>query len=87
MHNIFIMPAPYWRCRLFIIAVYKCYNGIHVYKTGSRAVVMECQYGPRRKGSLAKKQMDVNAGGEYKQTCPARWVIVLLSMGTCSLFC
>lgn len=51
---------------------YVPYDGIPFVNTGSRAVVMECQYGPRRKASLAKKQIDNNSSGEYKQTCPAR---------------
>lgn len=51
---------------------YVPFDGIPFVNTGSRAVVMECQYGPRRKGSLLKKQIDTGASGEYKQTCPAR---------------
>jgi hypothetical protein len=39
---------------------------------GSRAVVMECQYGPRRKGNPYKKVE--NSSGDYKLTCPARLV-------------
>ena len=39
---------------------------------GSRAVVMECQYGPRRKGNPHKKIE--NSSGDYKLTCPARLV-------------
>ncbi|KAL4232759.1 hypothetical protein ACF0H5_007447 [Mactra antiquata] len=50
---------------------YVPYDGVPFVNTGSRAVVMECQYGPRRKASWTKKQMD-SSNGEYKQTCPAR---------------
>ena len=42
--------------------------------TGSRAVVMECQHGPRRKG-LHSPKLGVNKvhKGSFKQTCPARY--------------
>jgi len=43
-----------------------------VYIAGSRAVVMECQFGPRRKGGLGKKVGEPETSGEYRQTCPAR---------------
>lgn len=51
---------------------YVPFDGVPFVNTGSRAIVMECQYGPRRKGSILKKQMDTGSSGEYKQTCPAR---------------
>ncbi|GAB5575900.1 calcium-responsive transcription factor isoform X2 [Prionailurus iriomotensis] len=42
--------------------------------TGSRAVVMECQYGPRRKGFQLKKisEQESRSCQLYKATCPAR---------------
>nr|XP_021145390.1 calcium-responsive transcription factor isoform X1 [Columba livia] len=41
---------------------------------GSRAIVMECQYGPRRKGFQPKKagEQESTSGHLYKATCPAR---------------
>ncbi|XP_052807194.1 calcium-responsive transcription factor-like isoform X1 [Mya arenaria] len=51
---------------------YVPFDGIPFVNTGSRAVVMECQFGPRRKGGLAKKVGDQDSSGEYRQTCPAR---------------
>eukprot|EP00063_Salmo_salar_P046380 XP_014021215.1 PREDICTED: calcium-responsive transcription factor-like isoform X1 [Salmo salar] len=46
---------------------------LHLYP-GSRAIVMECQYGPRRKGLQPKKtaEQNVNQNIDYKATCPAR---------------
>ncbi|ESO85027.1 hypothetical protein LOTGIDRAFT_236047 [Lottia gigantea] len=38
---------------------------------GSRAVVQECQYGPRRKGNC-KTKGDSSDTRKFKQTCPAR---------------
>ena len=44
------------------------------YFAGRRATVMECQYGPRRKGSSGKKAISYEGGGHkmHKLTCPAR---------------
>ncbi len=39
---------------------------------GSRAIVMECQYGPRRKGAQIKRHGEQLVKAEFKQTCPAR---------------
>ncbi|XP_068264224.1 calcium-responsive transcription factor isoform X3 [Nyctibius grandis] len=43
-------------------------------RKGSRAIVMECQYGPRRKGFQPKKagEQESTSGHLYKATCPAR---------------
>lgn len=56
--------------RLMWKSQYVPMDGIPFVNTGSRAVVMECQYGPRRKGNPHKKE--TNASGDYKLTCPAR---------------
>lgn len=46
------------------------------FAVGRRATVMECQYGPRRKGAVNKKQPDYNEHGspvkKHRPTCPAR---------------
>ena len=57
-----------------MIFQYALLSGALLNFAGSRAVVMECQYGPRRKGTLLKKGTDdlIAIKGEYKQTCPAR---------------
>lgn len=43
---------------------------------GRRATVMECQYGPRRKGAVTKKQIGydehTNPMKRHRPTCPAR---------------
>ena len=41
------------------------------YFSGSRAIVMECQFGPRRKGSSTKKEEKETK--KFKKTCPARF--------------
>ncbi|XP_069471619.1 calcium-responsive transcription factor [Ambystoma mexicanum] len=53
---------------------YVPYDGIPFVNAGSRAIVMECQYGPRRKGAMPKKaaKQDGPSGQKYKATCPAR---------------
>ncbi|XP_040295593.1 calcium-responsive transcription factor [Bufo bufo] len=60
--------------RLMWKSQYVPYDGIPFINTGSRAIVMECQYGPRRKGSQPKKsgESDSTTGQLYKATCPAR---------------
>ncbi|XP_027252807.1 calcium-responsive transcription factor isoform X3 [Cricetulus griseus] len=47
---------------------------IHFILVGSRAVVMECQYGPRRKGFQLKRinEQESRSCHLYKATCPAR---------------
>lgn len=53
-----------------------CLNRVHYFLfPGSRAIVMECQYGPRRKGFQPKKagEQEGTSGQLYKATCPARW--------------
>lgn len=47
---------------------YVPFDGIPFINSGSRAIVMECQFGPRRKGGSTKK----GNLAEFKQTCPAR---------------
>ncbi|XP_046903513.1 calcium-responsive transcription factor isoform X3 [Hypomesus transpacificus] len=57
--------------RLMWKSQYVPYDGIPFVNAGSRAIVMECQYGPRRKGLQPKKTSEqVNI--DYKATCPAR---------------
>ncbi|XP_056389875.1 calcium-responsive transcription factor [Hyla sarda] len=60
--------------RLMWKSQYVPYDGIPFINAGSRAIVMECQYGPRRKGSQPKKsgEIDSTTGQMYKATCPAR---------------
>ncbi|OWF37566.1 calcium-responsive transcription factor-like [Mizuhopecten yessoensis] len=68
--------------RLMWKSQYVPFDGIPFVNSGSRAIVMECQYGPRRKGNTLKKQMIDQYGpnkqceqfvpGDYRQTCPAR---------------
>ncbi|XP_071977320.1 calcium-responsive transcription factor [Engystomops pustulosus] len=60
--------------RLMWKSQYVPYDGIPFINAGSRAIVMECQYGPRRKGSQPKKsgESETIAGQMYKATCPAR---------------
>ncbi|KAG8432710.1 hypothetical protein GDO86_017089 [Hymenochirus boettgeri] len=60
--------------RLMWKSQYVPYDGIPFVNAGSRAIVMECQYGPRRKGTQPKKvvENDNISGLMYKATCPAR---------------
>ncbi|NXF88226.1 CARTF factor, partial [Eubucco bourcierii] len=60
--------------RLMWKSQYVPYDGIPFVNAGSRAIVMECQYGPRRKGFQSKKavEQDTSSGHLYKATCPAR---------------
>nr|XP_006130566.1 calcium-responsive transcription factor isoform X1 [Pelodiscus sinensis] len=60
--------------RLMWKSQYVPYDGIPFVNAGSRAIVMECQYGPRRKGFQPKKtsEMENAACQLYKATCPAR---------------
>ncbi|GAB1598911.1 calcium-responsive transcription factor-like [Argonauta hians] len=59
--------------RLMWKSQYVPFDGIPFVNSGSRAIVMECQFGPRRKGNLKKKQAEQNnIKPEYTQTCPAR---------------
>ncbi|NXP76176.1 CARTF factor, partial [Ramphastos sulfuratus] len=60
--------------RLMWKSQYVPYDGIPFVNAGSRAIVMECQYGPRRKGFQSKKAVEQNtsSGHLYKATCPAR---------------
>ncbi|NXH21632.1 CARTF factor, partial [Bucco capensis] len=60
--------------RLMWKSQYVPYDGIPFVSAGSRAIVMECQYGPRRKGFQPKKaaEQDNTFGHLYKATCPAR---------------
>ncbi|KAM4836001.1 LOW QUALITY PROTEIN: calcium-responsive transcription factor [Thomomys bottae] len=60
--------------RLMWKSQYVPYDGIPFVNAGSRAVVMECQYGPRRKGFQLKKisEQENRSCHLYKATCPAR---------------
>ncbi|XP_048872880.1 calcium-responsive transcription factor [Brienomyrus brachyistius] len=60
--------------RLMWKSQYVPYDGIPFVNAGSRAIVMECQFGPRRKGCQPKKVAESEDGQnyEYKATCPAR---------------
>ncbi|XP_019409591.1 PREDICTED: calcium-responsive transcription factor isoform X1 [Crocodylus porosus] len=60
--------------RLMWKSQYVPYDGIPFVNAGSRAIVMECQYGPRRKGFQPRKagERENSSGHLYKATCPAR---------------
>ncbi|NXI58243.1 CARTF factor, partial [Chloroceryle aenea] len=60
--------------RLMWKSQYVPYDGIPFVNAGSRAIVMECQYGPRRKGFQPKKagEQEGTSGHRYRATCPAR---------------
>ncbi|XP_018518218.1 calcium-responsive transcription factor isoform X1 [Lates calcarifer] len=58
--------------RLMWKSQYVPYDGIPFVNTGSRAIVMECQFGPRRKGLQPKKNPELTNEVTYKATCPAR---------------
>ncbi|XP_054404993.1 calcium-responsive transcription factor isoform X3 [Pongo abelii] len=60
--------------RLMWKSQYVPYDGIPFVNAGSRAVVMECQYGPRRKGFQLKKvsEQESRSCQLFKATCPAR---------------
>ncbi|KAM9305606.1 calcium-responsive transcription factor [Gastrophryne carolinensis] len=60
--------------RLMWKSQYVPYDGIPFVNAGSRAIVMECQYGPRRKGAQPRKIGETESlmGQSYKATCPAR---------------
>ncbi|XP_040609448.1 calcium-responsive transcription factor isoform X3 [Mesocricetus auratus] len=60
--------------RLMWKSQYVPYDGIPFVNAGSRAVVMECQYGPRRKGFQLKRisEQESRPCHLYKATCPAR---------------
>ncbi|XP_028661985.1 calcium-responsive transcription factor isoform X8 [Erpetoichthys calabaricus] len=60
--------------RLMWKSQYVPYDGIPFVNAGSRAIVMECQFGPRRKGVQSRKggETDFSFNQKYKATCPAR---------------
>ncbi|KAG5283021.1 hypothetical protein AALO_G00037390 [Alosa alosa] len=59
--------------RLMWKSQYVPYDGIPFVNAGSRAIVMECQFGPRRKGLQPKKSSELESqSANYKATCPAR---------------
>ncbi|XP_053136801.1 calcium-responsive transcription factor isoform X2 [Hemicordylus capensis] len=60
--------------RLMWKSQYVPYDGIPFVNAGSRAIVMECQYGPRRKGFQPRKagEPENSSCQLYKATCPAR---------------
>ncbi|XP_078260323.1 calcium-responsive transcription factor-like isoform X3 [Rhinoraja longicauda] len=64
--------------RLMWKSQYVPYDGIPFVNAGSRAIVMECQFGPRRKGVQPKKTEQENISNQhYKATCAARWYVQL----------
>ncbi|XP_062972228.1 calcium-responsive transcription factor [Elgaria multicarinata webbii] len=60
--------------RLMWKSQYVPFDGIPFVNAGSRAIVMECQYGPRRKGFQPRKtgEQESISCQLYKATCPAR---------------
>ncbi|XP_048455109.1 calcium-responsive transcription factor isoform X3 [Rhincodon typus] len=59
--------------RLMWKSQYVPYDGIPFVNAGSRAIVMECQFGPRRKGVQPKKiEQESISNQYYKATCAAR---------------
>ncbi|KAJ8253306.1 hypothetical protein GJAV_G00211420 [Gymnothorax javanicus] len=60
--------------RLMWKSQYVPYDGIPFVNAGSRAIVMECQFGPRRKGLQPKRtvEQESSSSASYKATCPAR---------------
>ncbi|XP_035662992.1 calcium-responsive transcription factor-like isoform X1 [Branchiostoma floridae] len=60
--------------RLMWKSQYVPFDGIPFVNIGSRAIVQECQFGPRRKGIVAKKigEQEKNCKQGFKATCPAR---------------
>ncbi|MBN3303325.1 calcium-responsive transcription factor [Amia ocellicauda] len=60
--------------RLMWKSQYVPYDGIPFVNAGNRAIVMECQFGPRRKGVQPKKSVEheIILNHQYKATCPAR---------------
>ncbi|CAH1251021.1 CARF [Branchiostoma lanceolatum] len=60
--------------RLMWKSQYVPFDGIPFVNIGSRAIVQECQFGPRRKGIVAKKigEQERNGKQGFKATCPAR---------------
>ncbi|XP_030310149.1 calcium-responsive transcription factor [Calypte anna] len=60
--------------RLMWKSQYVPYDGIPFVNAASRAIIMECQYGPRRKRIQPKAagEQEGTSGHLYKATCPAR---------------
>ncbi|XP_030285216.1 calcium-responsive transcription factor-like isoform X3 [Sparus aurata] len=58
--------------RLMWKSQYVPYDGIPFINAGSRAIVMECQFGPRRKGLQQHRTCEHTPELSYKATCPAR---------------
>lgn len=59
--------------RLMWKSQYVPFDGIPFINTGSRAVVQECQHGPRRRGAVRRSGSDSKTKNEdFKATCPAR---------------
>ncbi|XP_061463930.1 calcium-responsive transcription factor isoform X2 [Rhineura floridana] len=60
--------------RLMWKSQYVPFDGIPFVNAGSRAIVMECQYGPRRKGFQPRRngEQESISCQLYKATCPAR---------------
>ncbi|XP_035532539.1 calcium-responsive transcription factor [Morone saxatilis] len=62
--------------RLMWKSQYVPYDGIPFVNAGSRAIVMECQFGPRRKG------LNKSCEHTYRATCPARIYIKSRNFGS-----
>ncbi|XP_033629584.1 calcium-responsive transcription factor-like [Asterias rubens] len=58
--------------RLMWKSNYVPYDGMPFLNLGSRAIVMECQYGPRRKGGPLKRSITNKKAAKGSCTCPAR---------------
>uniref|UniRef100_A0A671UGC9 Calcium responsive transcription factor n=1 Tax=Sparus aurata TaxID=8175 RepID=A0A671UGC9_SPAAU len=58
--------------RLMWKSQYVPYDGIPFINAGRRAIVMECQFGPRRKGLQQHRTCEHTPELSYKATCPAR---------------
>ncbi|KAI7790456.1 putative calcium-responsive transcription factor [Triplophysa rosa] len=75
-HTVFVTrqsPSPAKPAtRLMWKSQYVPYDGIPFVNAGSRAIVMECQFGPRRKGVHLKNGPETHQNIHYKATCPAR---------------
>lgn len=58
--------------RLMWKSQYVPFDGIPFINAGSRAVVMECQYGPRRQSNAKRLTAEADPKKVFKQSCPAR---------------
>ncbi|XP_013420859.1 calcium-responsive transcription factor [Lingula anatina] len=65
-------PSGPQATRLMWKSQYVPFDGVPFINQGSRAIVMECQFGPRRKGRQNNSLKGPDSQKEFKQTCPAR---------------